>query len=942
MRTSSRQIQVIKNAIFWEVLPVHLVNLPVSRGLRSRVRISMFFFLALCLCCTSVAAFGVVKEHKTIGLYSASPEHAEDLKALFADGDSNVKILNEQQLAQLNQVGVSLLIIGQETTFPPTARRALDTYMAEGNNLVLLSGEAFDYSRNIINPVRIVDFSQKSYHISKPDDSQVTGKIQKLMIKTCEQEDAIWMITPQLGLGDIFVDIPTAQYRSSDRSMISFKARGDYEVDTLTLKIRDRQGNEWFRFLELGRDWETFKVSTADFMPAKASKHSGPLDPSKIETLSIGLESKTIWYDKPGSFALGPVYLGEASRFEDVVSSELRKWRVPLEIVDAHYPGWIISPFLDGAKFEQAVGIEVAGRQNIFKSPAEINYKGLCEVPPFVRNAKSRARLGTDKDLYKVLHETNIRRVPLLIARDTQGRELGPVAEVRFHLEGPHRRSGLALFGVEGVQYSASSTMGKLLKETCAYMLYQPRIRKLTLYTSSMDESPEKLLCQVSLDNPLSIPVKGKLTLSAAKNRINSSRPFRIEARQTQECVMELGTIGADFPLTDFDWKLTLETEQGTDVIEDHVSVEKSLIRIAKNMLELRKTHRDRRISNHFFTDMYGARALLQLGLYLRDGQARQRNADVLGKLTGEDFIRSAGELADMMAVAQDPDGSIPLGYNEIKRIRWVADNGSNALGLAQMASWFENKFLRQRWLETARRYVDWRNTFYISPEKSRQLREKFGKDKWTRPGNYGFGYMHSNWDTKEDWPERRREERGPDYVLGICIGVMGALDVLVDCPLYHDIAIRDTKHFLDGDYSAASYFQAEGIFWMYYTLDDKGIEKRIKDLLKESFLPSVINDKKYQWFSRGSRSSLLWLTLAYYHHYIEDTAAVRASLLKAIWELCSESSEMSMDAVAERYSHSSHGNSISASKYAGTCSAIWLVELLNPGCTLLKDHPVD
>ncbi|AQQ69899.1 hypothetical protein SMSP2_00233 [Limihaloglobus sulfuriphilus] len=911
-----------------------------------KARISAYFFVLIAAAASlpAISNEAAAKDEKTIALYCSQAKDSKPLADLLAQDGTDVKILEPAELEEIDKIDASLLVIGPETVFPPQARIALDKYLSGPNSLVLLSPGAFDYSRKSVQPVQIADFAKKTWSLIKPDDSELKDidKIQQLNIKTCGNEDAVWLITPDLAMGDIFVDIPLSRYHNRHRTVLNFQARGDYEVDILTLKIIDNNGDEWYRFVELGRDWRDYTVSVFDFMPQKSRKAAAPLDPSNLKSLQIGLDVSNLWRDKPGSFALGPVYLGRASRFENVASSDLRKWKIPLEQASAQYPQWVVSPFLDAVKFDDAARVEPALGQNIYNGQCDFSYTGLHEIPPYLRNDKSTTSLGTDKGLYETLHNSNIRRIPILNAVDNNGRIMGPAAEIRVHIEGPRKRAGFGLFGIEGADYSADSVMGKILKQTCDFLLYKPKIRKITLFTSEFDQDPENLLCQVSLDNPLNSQVKGSLSLIAGGNQINVSREIEIGPDQTQECVLELGEIGRDFPLLDFDWKVTVKTDRGVDILEDRVSIEKSLIKVGKNMLDLRTTHRDKRISNHFFIDLYGARAMLQLGKYLQQNKdALQRNQDVLGDTRPQDFIRAAEELSDMICSVQDPDGSIPLGYSEMRKIRWVADNGSVALGLAQMALEFEPE-LAERCMRAAKNYVDWRHTFYISPEKSKMLQEKFGKDKWTRPGNYGFGYMTSNWDTKEQWHERKREERGPDYVLGICIGVMGALDVLEDCPYYHDIAVRDTKHFIDGDYSTASYFQAEGIFWMYYTLKDQGLKDAIKERLETSFLPSVINGKKYQWFSHGSRGSLLWLTLAYYYNFMDDTPAVRASLLKAIWEHCSDSLGMSMDSVAQRFSHSSHGNSVSASKYAGSCSSIWLMEMLEPGSTLLEGFPVE
>ena len=66
------------------------------------------------------------------------------------------------------------------------------------------------------------------------------------------------------------------------------------------------------------------------------------------------------------------------------------------------------------------------------------------------------------------------------------------------------------------------------------------------------------------------------------------------------------------------------------------------------------------------------------------------------------------------------------------------------------------------------------------------------------------------------------------------------------------------------------------------------------------------------------------------------DDGAMRAVLLKYIWSFASPSYVNSMDNLSKNMPRPVHGESIGAAKYAAL-SAIWAIELLKPGSTLIN-----
>lgn len=872
-------------------------------------------------------------------IYSAS--NAESLKDLLATGGFKASVCNEAQLAAVDQTRPDLVVIGEGTTFPPAARRALSEYLARRGNLVLLSPKAFEYlpksgdnrTTSAFEPlgnIRKVP-AKKKLPFKSDDITSRPVSIPGLAGAAAE------ITTPLLGMADIHVEVPLDRL-DKDRSLICFWAKGDYEMDVLSVKVADSAGVEWVGFQELGRDWAYYQVPMADLIrtnvPGGGSE--GTLDPARARTLLLGLNRSMVWYDKPGSFAVGRVSIERRENFAGVPTSDLRRWRVCLEIAKAAFPEWIVDPFLDTEQFNDIARLSMppnpvhTGRFD--KPPVSSAFL----VPGYNLRAKSDARTG-DKQTADEFRRDAMRRIPLIEAFDGSGKKLGPVAEVRIHSGGRYEGAGMALFGLPVQDYSASSSMGRLLIAAAKYLVENPRIIEYVPYGGSLTQAPGLLRCDLAVQNPRNTRAQGTITVSLA-GRVQARTNALLAPNALRRFSMIIGEIPEDFPMKRFEWSIEFASGPGKDTWKDVADVERAAINNSVHMLKLSKTHRDGRMSHHFFADIYSARMMHALGIYLQANPASvERNSDLLGMVKPADLTQAARAFCDLLASVQDPDGSVPLGYSETDKVRWVADAGSMMLGMAQLSTW-QDDARKQKYLDVARKYYDWKNTFYISEEKSAELQRIYGQGApWTRPGTYGLGLMSYDMVTREHWGERRRAERGPDYVLGIVLGVNGILAKLDDKPEYRQIMLRDAKRFLDGNYSAASYFQAEGAFWMHYLLEDPKLKAVFAKVLETSFLPSVVNNDKHDWFTKGGRETLLWLTLVSYQQHIENSPRVRAALAKAVWEHCSPSSAFSVFTAAERFSHSSHGNSIAVAKYAGGCSGMWFMELIKPDSTLLK-----
>src|SRR5690606_26615997 len=135
---------------------------------------------------------------------------------------------------------------------------------------------------------------------------------------------------------------------------------------------------------------------------------------------------------------------------------------------------------------------------------------------------------------------------------------------------------------------------------------------------------------KITLQNPLDKIVRGELQAKVASGKLSGKTSFALAPRKLSTRVIELGAVPANFDFRNFDWEVALSSGSGNDVWRDSVDVERILLRAAAHMVAAQKIFPDGRISNHYFADAYGARAMLTYLNFLQQNPAHlQRNRDL-------------------------------------------------------------------------------------------------------------------------------------------------------------------------------------------------------------------------------------------------------------------------------------------------------------------------
>ncbi len=872
-----------------------------------------------------------------VGLPAAAREgsvwilgQADDgLVELFRSGGLEASGVDAGALPTLAKGNPDALVIAPGAKVTGELRPVIYRYLAGGGNLIVLEPRAFGGELKPTEVEVVADPAKAStWSIRKPSKAKSTHEV--IDAPAAGGGKAVRLRTEHVEGGNLMLSVGLEGGRAAGKDVVAFDARGDFDVPLLCLTLRDSEGKDWVTFVDAGPEWRWHAVAFGDFVPLDAAQREAEatVDPAKVERLQIGLDFRVLWPEKPAAFEIGRVSLArEAGGGERTAHNA--KFRQPLDRVGTAAPEWLYDPFADARPVEEPIAIGTMVSSMALQANA-----GEVMLVPEPPHAKGYLRLSLHNDML----DDEMRRWRLIDARDAQWHDLGAVAEIQLYNGRKNARGGAAaLFGFTNRSaYEQVVYRGSVLA-AAEYLIGTPRILRVSANASEWGAEPAEIKCVVLVQNPGKDQVSGKLGARIWNTDLIAETALTLDGGTTGEFELNLGTVGDDFPFASFDWNVMLESPQGSDQITDRVDVVRTLFHAADLMARNQAGHPDGRMSNHFFSDIYGARASHAFARYLeKHPELAKEYAALPSARKPEEFAATAERFADMIIGRTLDEGIMPMGYGEDRGIIFTADTGSISFGLLQLATWLDEA-RRQRAIEAVKIYYKFMQSLYVTPELSKELKEKYGADsRGTEAGLYGLGLLMSDYFTKKAWPELRPEPRGPFWVLGCALPVPIALHTLDPQPEYRRVAERDARYFLEADYSAESYFQAEAAWWIYYLLDDPELRADYLRLIEADSLKAVATGEVHDFFFSDTRGILRWLPVVYYRNFVGDSPTLRAAMVKALWELGSESSHYSIASAARRYDRTVYGPSIGAQRYAAN-GAIWMIEMLDPGSTLMK-----
>jgi hypothetical protein len=838
-------------------------------------------------------------------------------------------------LGQLDVAKTSVVVLAPEQPLPPETRIGLTRFLASGGHVVVVGAGAFDYAPRPANPAPLSRFGDpQGYRVVRRERStaaRTTSHREPARVESITGPDgkpALNFRTHIRGMEDFLVELDVAAVRSPRRSVLQFWGKGDSYMDLLAIEIRDTQGKRWLGFVPLGGEWKHHAISLADFLPEGWANPDEPyplLKPETVATIGLGTNMATVWPEKPMTFALGSVDLAEDAGGYYTPTAALLTVRLPFHENGMKIPAWLFDPFA-GTERVTATALRRIGDGSTIDQSFDA---WTCPTPNMEHPGP---RMGTDHQKeYTLKFERETRRIPLWETGPSGNHSTRVVAELRVAAAGKSPGANVALFGVPIQTILGSATLVSSLTQTIVSVARQPKIAGVTLNTTPAGKGAEGVVPTVTVvvQNPLSRAIRGKLSATVADGRLRGEASLTVPPRATSSVRVALSAVPADFPFARFEWRVIFESDVGRDELHDRVDVERALLHASRHMIGTQQCFPDGRISHHYFGDVYGARAMVAYADFLRRKPERlQGNADLWRTLSPAAIEGCAWRFFDMLVQRQNEDGSIPMGYGEHTHIYNIADAGSMALGAGHVASISSDRNRREKLFQLCRMFADWAETFYIDEELSKELSEKFpdrASKGETKVGHYGIGLGRLT-----------RNQTGPSWVLPDILGAQLLLARVDPHSDYPRIAERNMRAYLDAGYTTVGYFHAEAMLWGMLTTQDATLRRRIADNLRTTFLAALLKGQANDMYLRGARAFLNGLSLVYYRQYVEDNAAVRAVLLKYLWAFASEDAPNAMRRVAETFPKPAHGESIAASKQAA-CGAIWAMELIEPGSTLLR-----
>ncbi|MBO5763132.1 MAG: hypothetical protein J6R85_04595, partial [Lentisphaeria bacterium] len=523
-------------------------------------------------------------------------------------------------------------------------------------------------------------------------------------------------------------------------------------------------------------------------------------------------------------------------------------------------------------------------------------------VPP---RPHIRGREVDDKQFTGDMHRRAARRIAL---------DASAVISIPASAENPEPAWGAMVY--PAAEYCDGGKIVETAAEMAAFLLKKPHFSNL-YFDLEGEGDAAKLCARLRINNP---GAAQKATFAVTVQGLTGGSGAMMLQPGCNETVVVFGDVPENFDYRTIAWDAVLQTAAGEDKIADRSDAEEMVSYLTGHLKQLQNSHRDGRWSHHYFADVYAARALAVLGL--------ERN--------NPEYLTDAVRMIHGLISRQQPEGCLPMGYGEQRQISWVADNGTAVLALIQMASRLPEQ--RQTYLDVARRWYPWRESFRITPERAEQLRKEFGENPETiQVEFYGIGYNDGPFFEKGKLQETIRIERGYVWTTGISMPSLPGYYQMTGDKDVLDIAKANLKEYLRL-VGPLNYFAGEAVYWMYRYMPDNADSLAAKKALLEKFLPRCTGERGYYLFEKGGRMTLDHLTLLYCMREFGATPVMRAALTRAMLNHGSATSPYSVYRIGALYRHSSHGTSIAAARYAGSFPLIWLTELLYPGSTLMEE----
>lgn len=827
-----------------------------------------------------------------VNLYTYGAALATDqplVQAIRRQGVSSI-FLHDDELALFTFPKGSTLLVDGDQPMSPESRRALYQLRRNNGQIFVFGKGAFHYSplpHRSVSLANLADSSQ--YRIARQVRRIKAASYENPVIETIVTDrgtTGLSFRTERRGMPDILVHLKPGDKATNSRSVLLLRARGNVYMDLLSVEITDRYARKWLGFIPIGKQWQDYSLSLADCIPEgwnKANECYPLLSPADIRDIALGTNMLTVWREQPMEFAISDVALAEDTSGYYTPTGHNRSLRLPFAENNTCIPSWLLDE--RGSQYVEFPG----------------------------------SATGTDN---KKEYDRSAERVI---------RTLNPMPDATVQIAGDGSFSGSA-FGVFPQPLTVIQADPKRTASVARFILNMTRCPRITAVLPDVAQSGignYQFALHVTVHNFQGQTVKGKLEVNIGDSLYAAQEDIRLGPYTSRTVLVGFPPIAPSFPFAKFCWNVRFQAGGYTDILSDSVNVERAILHSFIHMRNVQQQYTDGRFSHHYFGDAYGARAQLAYLAYLQvHPDSKQKNMDLWQRISEWDIWRSGTRFFDMLVEKQDADGGLPMGYSEHTGGRNVADGGQMALSVAQSLRYVTDSTKARAYSLLCRRFFNWAETFYIDEAKAADLADSHPESAakgHANAGHYGLGRSR-----------RKVNPTGPLWVLSDILAFQLLWAKLSGEPEAEYIARRNKAYYVSTRHSAQGYYQAEALCWAWMDSPGNSLQSDIAKLLRDTYVPALLEGGPRDMFLLGGRNTLKALPLLYYRQHIEDNPALRAALLKYVWSYASENAPGAIKQLTQQFPKPVHGESLMAIKYAAL-SALWAMELLQPGCTL---HP--
>ncbi len=811
---------------------------------------------------------------------AADPHH---LAARLRQAGYSVHLVKTDDLADravLSDAHFDLLILPYGEAYPATAAETLRRFLHSGTHLITLGGpclrkplwpENGSWSETMADPGmsdpprQIVEPSEQLADTMTEELSRTDQPARVSLSRTPDDDGALRLEVDDLRF---YVYLRFSTRSTARHNVLQFLAVGDADTKHLCIECIEADGSRWKAAVDLSSEWQTYEISTGDFV-SYASENRGfegdYLHAEKVRRVAIGFPRSMVGTGKHAFEIAAVNWLAS-----DVDPAKLDRSRMLLtdssilirafgqDLKNANRGG-DITAYLGSKPFHRITGLTAAPGQTVFPPGFSLagEFSGTTATLPETNAYEVPEKQKTSRGLFLPTRKT-ARVVPLLMTGD--GR---PVASMAYHTDGPYAGGLWALFGVTNRNLFPAD-------DRTTEEAFVALVDRMLGGASIVDVEPRF----VADEGGGRMEVVATVTnhgLDRQELRLRTSLTGNNGTLLEQEKVTRLcGGTSTDLVVLQadadrFDWKdysvaCSLDMDGETvDTLETSVDVRATFMAICDRFLLQQKARGDGKIHGYGFVDNRGIRALLA-AYELFDRQ---------------EYLDAAIRWGEATLAEQRDDGGYLMGYGNypVGDECFVADGGEIACGIGRLIAYVP-KGDRQRYFDSLKAYMAYRESFRCDG------------------GGIGVGWCKSDYGSR---PVKRLDKItkifAPEaniYTIGCTLTAATMHARLTGDAEDNEAAVRDAFWWMDRCKSTTGGAFVESAVWAHAYLQGDEVHQATEQFLREKFVPHVIKPTN-RWWTTGAGRTVQGLDgLAYYYDCVEQDPQVLAALMRVTYHVCS------------------------------------------------------